>query len=176
MSDDDRAAKAARAKALLKKRQQKTSGPSSIPRAGAGAFTSTTPTPSSPFVRFSSPAPVDPSEDIKTDVTDSLGTGLPAQDVSEDEWPTSLPRVGIPSIVPPLDNSPPVNAAPSFSPPPYSPSHVDGEELESLRAEVQAQRQTIASLISEKMLLSTSLGHVSSSTFDHSRNLQRVVR
>ena len=103
-----------------------------------------------------------------------LGTGLPAQDVSENEWLTSLPRVGTPSIVSPSDNLLPVNVAPSFSPSPDSPSHA---ELESLRAEVQNQRQTISLLVSEKMSLSTSLGRlsdVSSRTSDHFRNLQRV--
>ncbi|KAH9081801.1 hypothetical protein EDB83DRAFT_2512641 [Lactarius deliciosus] len=160
MSDDDRAAKAARAKALLnKKRQQKKSGPISTPSAGAGAVTSTTPTPGSPLVRAFSPTLVDPSEEIKADVTDLLGTGPPAQDVSENEWLTSLPRVGTPSIVSPRL---PVNVAspgaPSSLP---SPSHVNGEELESLRAELQNQRQTIALLVSEKMSLSTSLGRLS---------------
>jgi len=80
MSDDDRAAKAARAKALVrlfllrrsttnlsftqlnKKRQQKKSGP------GAGA--SVTPTPGSPLVRAISPPPLDSSEDAKIDVTE----------------------------------------------------------------------------------------------------------
>ena len=95
--------------------------------------------------------------------------------MSENEWLTSLPRVGTPSIVsPPLDNLLPVNAAPSFSPSPDSPSHA---ELESLRAEVQNQRQTISLLVSEKMSLSTSLGRlsdVSSRTSDHFRNLGGV--
>lgn len=80
MSDDDRAAKAARAKALVrlfllrrsttnlsftqlnKKRQQKKPGP------GAGA--SVTPTPGSPLVRAISPPPLDSSEDAKIDVTE----------------------------------------------------------------------------------------------------------
>ncbi|KAH9178858.1 hypothetical protein EDB89DRAFT_987003 [Lactarius sanguifluus] len=160
MSDDDRATKAARAKALLnKKRQQKKSGPISTPSAGAGAVTSTTPTPGSPLVRALSPTLVDPSDEIKADVTDLLGTGPPTQDVSENEWLTSLPRVGTPSIVSPPA---PVNAAspgaPSSLP---SPSHANGEELESLRAELQNQRQTIALLVSEKMSLSTSLGRLS---------------
>ncbi|KAH9065883.1 hypothetical protein EDB87DRAFT_1741541 [Lactarius vividus] len=158
MSDDDRAAKAARAKALLnKKRQQKKSGPISTPSAGAGVVTSTTPTPGSPLVRALSPTLVDPPEEIKVDVTDLLGTGPPAQDVSENEWLTSLPRVGTPSIVSPPDNLPPVNAPSSL----LSPSHANGEELESLRAELQNQRQTIALLVSEKMSLSTSLGRLS---------------
>lgn len=95
-----------------------------------------------------------------------LGTSLPAQDVSDNEWLTSLPRVGTPSIVSPLDNVPPTN-----TPPPDSPSHVNREELESLRVEVQNQRQTISLLVSEKMSLSTSLGRlsdVSSRTFNRS--------
>jgi len=80
MSDDDRAAKAARAKALVrlfllrrsttnlsftqlnKKRQQKKPGP------GAGA--SVTPTPGSPLVRAISPPPLNSSEDAKIDVTE----------------------------------------------------------------------------------------------------------
>ncbi|KAH9004172.1 hypothetical protein EDB86DRAFT_3072522 [Lactarius hatsudake] len=163
MSDDDRAAKAARAKALLnKKRQQKKSGPISTPGAGAGAVTSTTPTPGSPLVRAFSPTLVDPSEEIKADVTDLLGTGPAAQDVSENEWLTSLPRVGTPSIVSPRDNLPPVNvASPGAASSLPSPSHANGEELESLRAELQNQRQTIALLVSEKMSLSTSLGRLS---------------
>ncbi|KAI9444939.1 hypothetical protein H4582DRAFT_866374 [Lactarius indigo] len=163
MSDDDRAAKAARAKALLnKKRQQKKSGPVSTPSAGAGAVASTTPTPGSPLVRALSPTLVDPSEEIKADVTDLLGTAPLAQDVSENEWLTSLPRVGTPSIVSPSDNLPPVNAAPLGTPSLLpSLSHANGEELESLRAELQNQRQTIALLVSEKMSLSTSLGRLS---------------
>ncbi len=80
MSDDDRAAKAARAKALVrlflseiqlltpfsqlnKKRQQK--------KPGTGAGPSTTPTPGSPLVRAISPPPVDPLEDAKVDVTET---------------------------------------------------------------------------------------------------------
>lgn len=157
MSDDDRATKAARAKALFnKKRQQKKSGPNSTPSAGTGAVTSTTPTPGSPLVRSYSPALADPSEEIRADLTDLLGTSLPAQDVSGNEWLTSLPRVGTPSIVSPPDNVPPANVAP-----PDSPSHVNREERESLRVEVQNQRQTIALLVSEKMSLSTSLGRLS---------------
>jgi hypothetical protein len=62
---------------------------------------------------------------------------------------------------------------------PDSQSRANRDELESLRAEVQNQRQTIALLVSEKMSLSTSLGRlsdVSSSTFDHSPNLTRPIK
>ena len=84
MSDDDRAAKAARAKALVrlsllkrsttnlsfiqlnKKRQQKKPGP--VSNTGAGAGASVTPTPGSPLVRAISPPLTDSSEDAKVDV------------------------------------------------------------------------------------------------------------
>ena len=85
MSDDDRAAKAARAKALVrlsysegtqltsltqlnKKRQQKKPGPVSTP--GTSAGTSVTPTLGSPLVRALSPPLADSSEDVKVDVTE----------------------------------------------------------------------------------------------------------
>lgn len=85
MSDDDRAAKAARAKALVrlsyseglqltsftqlnKKRQQKKPGP--VSNTGTGAGASVTPTPGSPLVRVMSPALIDSSEDAKVDVTE----------------------------------------------------------------------------------------------------------
>ncbi|KAH9997801.1 hypothetical protein BJV74DRAFT_883394 [Russula compacta] len=168
MSDDDRATKAARAKALLnkKRQQQKKSGPVLNP--GTGAATSTTPTPGSPLVRSISPPLVDPPEDVKVDVTE-------IQDVSEPEWLTSLPRVGTPSIVSPHEPPTPVSSASSVarSQPPAEPaqvdpsllsepiSHAQAEELENLRIEVQNQRQTIALLVSEKMSLSASLERLS---------------
>ncbi|KAH9982746.1 hypothetical protein BGW80DRAFT_1264805 [Lactifluus volemus] len=124
MSDDDRAAKAARAKALVQ--AAKESGPA------------TTPTPGSPLVRALSPPPVDPSEEAKSDVTEILDAGSPRPNASELEWLTSLPRVGTPSIVSPREHSLPMN---SVAP------------IEDLRAEVQNQRQTIAVLVSEKMTL-----------------------
>ncbi|KAI0304622.1 hypothetical protein BC826DRAFT_1100435 [Russula brevipes] len=162
MSDDDRAAKAARAKALLnKKRQQKKSGPG--PSAGA----STTPTQGSPLVRAVSPPLLDPSEDVKVDVTELLGSNSPRQGASEPEWLTSLPRVGTPSIVSPHEHSPPVSSASSLarSRSPAQPARPDPsllqEELENLRTEVQNQRQTISLLVSEKMSLSVSLERLS---------------
>ncbi|KAF8506844.1 hypothetical protein F5888DRAFT_1645842 [Russula emetica] len=162
MSDDDRAAKAARAKALLnKKRHQK--------KPGTGAGPSTTPTPGSPLVRAISPPPVDPLEDAKVGVTEILNA-------SEPEWLSSLPRVGSPSIVSPHEYSPPTSSASSItrSQSPAQPIHPEhslpseqpiphawGEELENLRTEVQNQRQTITLLVSEKMSLSASLERLS---------------
>ncbi|KAI0001760.1 hypothetical protein BJV77DRAFT_1063160 [Russula vinacea] len=168
MSDDDRAAKAARAKALFnKKRQQK--------KPGTGAGPSTSSTPGSPLVRALSPPLVDPLEDAKVDVTEILGSNSPGQDASEPEWLSSLPRVGTPSIVSPHEHSLPVSSASSIArsqssahsahPDLFLPSepisHARGEELEDLRTEVQNQRQTIKLLVSEKMSLSVSLERLS---------------
>ncbi|KAI0308073.1 hypothetical protein B0F90DRAFT_1909375 [Multifurca ochricompacta] len=173
MSDDDRAAKTARAKALLnKKRQQKKPGP--VLASGAITGASTVSTPGSPLVRARSPPLADSSDEVKPDVTEILSTSLSAQDLPEPEWLTSLARVGTPSIVSPRENTPPVNSSssvsPLLSPAPRAqaqPSllesipHEGGEELENLRAEVQNQRQTITLLVSEKMSLSASLGRLS---------------
>ncbi|KAF8482087.1 hypothetical protein DFH94DRAFT_420238 [Russula ochroleuca] len=168
MSDDDRAAKAARAKALLnKKRQQK--------KPGTGAGPSTSSTPGSPLVRAFSPPLVDPLEDVKVDVTEILGSNSPRQDASEPEWLSSLPRVGTPSIVSPHEYSLPLSSASSVarSQSPAQSGHPDlsllpepisrarGEELEDLRTEVQNQRQTIKLLVSEKMSLTVSLERLS---------------
>ncbi|KAI0274921.1 hypothetical protein BC834DRAFT_21422 [Gloeopeniophorella convolvens] len=172
MSDDDRAAKAARAKALLnKKRQQKKAGPNAVSASGAG---SSTPTPGSPLVRAYSPSLADPLDDPKSDVAELFSTGAPAQDGLEPGWLSSLPRVGTPSILSPRESPPPskpsspVVLPPSPAPPiqpEFSPSvpesHANDEVLESLRAEVQNQHQTITLLVSEKMSLTASLERLS---------------
>ncbi|KAF8807967.1 hypothetical protein BYT27DRAFT_6597494 [Phlegmacium glaucopus] len=83
MSEDDRAAKAARAKAMLKKRQQKKAADS----------TSATPGVASPvdLPRTFSPAP---SENVEQDARD-LGE-IFAKDASDTSWLSSLPRAASP--------------------------------------------------------------------------------
>uniref|UniRef100_A0A8H8CPA8 Uncharacterized protein n=1 Tax=Psilocybe cubensis TaxID=181762 RepID=A0A8H8CPA8_PSICU len=94
MSEEDRAAKAARAKALLKKRQQKKAADSV-----AAVVSSTSGSPVVPSRTFS-PAP----EEDKRDLGDVFSA-----DTSDTSWLTSLPRV---------TSSPPPAHIPPKSPPP----------------------------------------------------------
>jgi hypothetical protein len=70
----------------------------------------------------------------------------------------------------------PSSPAPPIQPdasPPESATHIGGEEVEYLRAEVQNQLQTIAVLVSDKMALSGSLERlsgISTSASSHSEN------
>ncbi|KAF8167455.1 hypothetical protein B0H34DRAFT_17861 [Crassisporium funariophilum] len=83
MSEDDRAAKAARAKALLKKRQQKKAAETS-------AAGSSVASPVSPPRTFS-PAPSEHPEVNGRDLGDVF-----SKDTSDTSWLTSLPRVASP--------------------------------------------------------------------------------
>ncbi|OJA08088.1 putative protein 61-2, partial [Rhizopogon vesiculosus] len=124
MSEDDRAAKAARAKAMLKKRQQKKS-------AGGSALASPPPS------RLSTPAPHESAPltgDTKNDVADLF---TPAD--SDANWIDSLPRADVPqsSASGILSTPPPTQASTS---PHKAPQHViasasvsssNGEALET---------------------------------------------
>ncbi|KAJ7016838.1 hypothetical protein C8F04DRAFT_493042 [Mycena alexandri] len=92
--DDERAAKAARAKAMLKKRQQKKTGTS-------GVTSPISPPPSRAFT----PAPAEPVDEEKRDLGDVFN-------VSKDEpdWLTGLARAPSPP--------PPAAPVPAKSPPP----------------------------------------------------------
>ncbi|KAF8963934.1 hypothetical protein BDZ97DRAFT_1919464 [Flammula alnicola] len=91
MSEDDRAAKAARAKALLKKRQQKKAADSAVASSGVA----------SPVIpsRTFSPAPSEPT--VEEDVRD-LGDVFSNKDTSDTSWLSSLPRVASPPPPPAL--------------------------------------------------------------------------
>ncbi|KAI0323081.1 hypothetical protein OF83DRAFT_11438 [Amylostereum chailletii] len=177
MSDEDRAARAARAKALLNKKRQK-----KPLAAGANRADAASPTPSSPLARTQSPAFSEPQatdEDrSKADLGDLFTNSGPGESTSDAAWLSSLPRVGTPSVL-----SPPLTAPPSATPSPapvHSPipvqakaSHVPilspstslslppGEELESLRSVIQSNQQTISFLVSEKASLGASLERLS---------------
>ncbi|KJA28608.1 hypothetical protein HYPSUDRAFT_197438 [Hypholoma sublateritium FD-334 SS-4] len=102
MSEDDRAAKAARAKALLKKRQQKKATDSL-----AASTTSAAASPGSPLRTFS-PAPSEPI--VEQDGRD-LGDVFGHNDTSDTSWLSSLPRAATPPPPPPArDNGPPTTA------------------------------------------------------------------
>ncbi|KAI0043528.1 hypothetical protein FA95DRAFT_374433 [Auriscalpium vulgare] len=177
MSEDDRAAKTARARALLnKKKQQKKSG------VGASA---PSPTPGSPLVRAYSPAPSPPvPDDDKTALGDIFSKPSVENTDAEIPWLASLPRVGTPSVISPPVISPihspsprpaptaaPVAPSIPASPAPPSPAPVSNivhtaatasptaqdEEIRSLRSEIQNQQQTISLLVSEKASLSAAV-------------------
>ncbi|EMD32540.1 hypothetical protein CERSUDRAFT_118597 [Gelatoporia subvermispora B] len=151
MSEDDRAAKAARARALLKKRQA---------QKAAGAFVSTgsgIATPTSPPARAYSPAlsevSVVPTEDDKNErnVGDLFSKGQVGNG-SDIPWLSSLARVEpTPPPTPPVPISPP----PATSPPAaFVASQAVQEDLSSV---VQDLRRRVSQLESEKAGLATSL-------------------
>lgn len=91
MSEDDRAAKAARAKALLKKRQQKKAA--DIAAVSSSGVVSSV----SPPRTFSPPLsePVEEDKNVR-DLGDIF-----AKDTSDTSWLSSLPRIASPSLPPP---------------------------------------------------------------------------
>ncbi|KAF8915120.1 hypothetical protein CPB85DRAFT_455823 [Mucidula mucida] len=99
MSEDDRAAKAARAKALLKKRQQKKAAGSSA----SGVTSPSSPPPSRPFTPAVSEAA--PVEAEKRDLADLFS----AHDPNDNSWISSLQR----AVSPSTSTSPPPAAAPT---------------------------------------------------------------
>ncbi|KAL6307643.1 hypothetical protein BKA93DRAFT_747343 [Sparassis latifolia] len=189
MSEDDRAAKAARARAMLKKRQQ---------QKASGTPAASSPTISSPNLRPSrafSPAPSDTSLTVVEDekgtrnAGDLFGKHAP-ENGSDASWLSGLHRVdsnpshavavpsplvvysrlptaGSPATSPPATStsviSPPISSSPIISPPASSPSFsppTNATEREYLRALVQDQRRAISVLESEKASLTASLEHL----------------
>ncbi|RDB29429.1 hypothetical protein Hypma_015998 [Hypsizygus marmoreus] len=86
MSEDDRAARAARAKAMLKKRQREKAGGASIATSSSGVASPISPS------RTLSPAPREPVEEDKSDLGDVFTKGN-----SDTSWLSSLPRAPSPS-------------------------------------------------------------------------------
>ncbi|KAG1754798.1 uncharacterized protein EDB91DRAFT_1095641 [Suillus paluster] len=134
--DDDRAAKAARAKALLnRKRQQKKT-------AGSGSLAS--PSPSRSFT----PAPQEsaPStEDTKNDVADLF---TPAD--SDVNWIESLSRVDVPHSV--ASDAMPTN--------PRTSSVISGKQDEELRSQLTSLQKTVTSVQNENSSLRSSLSRL----------------
>ncbi|KAK0208971.1 hypothetical protein DFS33DRAFT_489860 [Desarmillaria ectypa] len=135
MSEDDRAAKAARAKAMLKKRQQK--------KAHGASITPEVASPSSPpSSRPFSPAlpELAPVEDEKRDVADLFAT----KESNDTSWISSLPPAA-----PPPASSPPSNL---ISSPPLKPSShlhtaaISNADGGSLKARIAALESKNASL------------------------------
>ncbi|KAH0591225.1 hypothetical protein H2248_001318 [Termitomyces sp. 'cryptogamus'] len=109
MSETDRAAKAARAKAMLKKRQREKANET----ATASSVASPTNQP-----RTLSPAPQEPKEEYKRDISDVF-----AKDDSDSSWITALHRgstpplrIASPSVIS-TQSSPPVVASPPLATP-----------------------------------------------------------
>ncbi|OSX67015.1 hypothetical protein POSPLADRAFT_1128553 [Postia placenta MAD-698-R-SB12] len=184
MADDERAAKAARARAMLKRRQQHHLG-----AATAASPTASSPglPPSRPFSPARSEAPEDkhgqhpvrtaspaPSEATLAQHEDENGrdsgdlfanSQIRGAPPNSSDWLSSLTRVeGGPAQGP---GSPPQQAAPSTpstgktaSPVPSPPSTV---QVANLQAQIQDQQRAIASLEAEKASLTIAaekLGHV----------------
>ncbi|KAJ7150290.1 hypothetical protein C8R46DRAFT_500482 [Mycena filopes] len=140
--DDERAAKAARAKAMLKKRQQKKTA------TGAGASGVTSPI-SPPPSRAFTPAPAEPTDEEKRDIGDVFNVGK-----DEPDWLTGLPRApSPPPPVPVREKSPPPAAPISLprrtsltSPPQAGKEAVLQKQLSALQAENEALAADIARL------------------------------
>ncbi|KAF5385243.1 hypothetical protein D9615_001137 [Tricholomella constricta] len=134
MSDADRAAKAARAKAMLKKRQREKAGGASVTASNSGVASPITPS------RTLSPAPQEPSEEDKRDLGDVF-----TKDDSDTSWLSSLPRVPSP---PTLVTSPPA-ASPRSSvvaSPPLAISSSSLNHHEHLSSQIIALQAVNASL------------------------------
>ncbi|KAK0246479.1 hypothetical protein EDD85DRAFT_59257 [Armillaria nabsnona] len=139
MSEDDRAAKAARAKAMLKKRQQK--------KAHGAPITPEVASPSSPpSSRPFSPALAEPApaEDEKRDVADLFAT----RESNDTSWISSLPRAA-----PPPASSPPSSLI--SSPPPLKPTghshatNIDGGVLKARIDELESENASLSSRMLE---------------------------
>ncbi|EKM61461.1 uncharacterized protein PHACADRAFT_190627, partial [Phanerochaete carnosa HHB-10118-sp] len=178
MSEDDRAAKAARARAMLKKRQQqKTVGPSTT---GDSRLASPSPPPSRPFTPADaeSHSPVQPTTNGR-DAGELFSSNGHAGGPVDTHWLTGLERVDTPqtpSLPSPPQSalaSPPIPSAPSARSPssanhgpiasprpvhagPTSPlalSAITDTEVNELRARVAEQVKVISSLEGEKKSL-----------------------
>ncbi|KAK0466295.1 uncharacterized protein EV420DRAFT_1617576 [Desarmillaria tabescens] len=195
MSEDDRAAKAARAKAMLKKRQQK--------KVHGASITPEVASPSPPSSRPFSPAIPEPApvEDEKRDVADLFTT----KESNDTSWISSLP----PAAPPPASSPSNLISSPPLKPSAWCQKRVFthgltelreteailGEErersqqlsqdLQQLQAEREAfmrnEQQTISLLVSEKASLASELqrleGLESELQLSHaaSSNLQKEV-
>ncbi|KII94027.1 hypothetical protein PLICRDRAFT_36258 [Plicaturopsis crispa FD-325 SS-3] len=161
MSDEaDRAAKAARAKAMLKKRQQKKAPGSGVSSARPSSPALASPPGSRPFTPGISEAPAVDKEE-KTDLGDVFASG---NGVNED-WVSSLPRVDAGQI---SRTSSPASASfpsgPIQSPPPGKPAlaaptplRPSEDPLVRFTTELEKATQTISSLQTERTNLLDSL-------------------
>ncbi|KAF9486371.1 hypothetical protein BDN70DRAFT_926625 [Pholiota conissans] len=153
MSEDDRAAKAARAKALLKKRQQK-----KVTESIAAPSGSEVASPASPSRTFS-PAPPEPKLIDQQDAK-NLGDIFTNKDTSDTSWISSLPRVASPpppvshvatSTVHRVSVISPSTATISSEPPPkstLSPSNIVAlqNKLDALSKENESLAATVSRL------------------------------
>jgi myosin protein heavy chain len=146
--DDDRAAKAARAKALLDKRRRKKV-------AGSGALASPPPSRSfTPVLQESAPS----TENTKNDVADLF---TPAD--SDTNWIESLPRADVPHST--ASNVPSTNAPTS--------SILSGQAEMSL-SQVTSLQTTVASLQSENSSLRSSLSRSEALGTDTKAQLKKL--
>ncbi|KAG7452140.1 uncharacterized protein BT62DRAFT_926359 [Guyanagaster necrorhizus] len=141
MSEDDRAAKAARAKAMLKKRQQKKAhGPSITPEVASPS----SPPSSRPFSpALPEPAPV---EDEQKVVADLFAT----RESNDTSWISSLPRAAPPtvsSIPSNLISSPPLK--PSSHSHAATISNVDGGVLKARTDALELENTSLSNRIQE---------------------------
>lgn len=146
--DDDRAAKAARAKALLDKRRRKKV-------AGSGALASPPPSRSfTPALQESAPS----TEDTKNDVADLF---TPAD--SDANWIESLSRVDVP------------RSTASNDLPPYAPasSFLSGQ-ADALQSQVTSLQTTVASVQSENSSLRSSLSRLEALGTDAKAQLKKL--
>ncbi|KAH9949368.1 hypothetical protein B0H21DRAFT_838761 [Amylocystis lapponica] len=159
MSEDDRAAKAARARALLKKRQQQKATGSPV-IASSSSISSPTLPPSRAF----SPAPSEVSLSHVDDEKGARNTGdlfsSAAENGSGANWLSSLPRVestpahvATPSPLSAVQTSPFPSSARSVASPPLGPPQQD----EYLRTLVRDQQHAIAQFDTGKARLATSV-------------------
>ncbi|KAL0066598.1 hypothetical protein AAF712_006402 [Marasmius tenuissimus] len=152
MSEDDRAAKAARAKAMLKKRQ-------AAKKTVTGAVTSGIASPASE--RSFSPAPPEPpapaapqqlqeelEEEKPRDISDVFGKDETAP--GDTSWLSTLSRALSPpparSPVSPPQSQPPAPAPAVASPPPSANGHIDDGKLEELRLQNEALKARLGEL------------------------------
>ncbi|KAI0334472.1 hypothetical protein GY45DRAFT_41187 [Cubamyces sp. BRFM 1775] len=169
MSEDDRAAKAARARALLKKRQAQkaaehgaaTSSPSRV-ASPVPRIASPAPSPSS---RTSTPAPAEqpppsvptpspPEKPQERNLADLFAKEPSVKDSDSSSWLSGLTRVE-------SNPSPPVSPAPKHKETHSAAPPVAAPEREDLRALVRDQRKAIESLEAEKASLAGQLDHLS---------------
>ncbi|KAG6842380.1 hypothetical protein C0991_007510 [Blastosporella zonata] len=131
MSDADRAAKAARAKAMLKKRQREKAGGTSTATTSSGVASPISPS------RTLSPAPQEPLEEERRDIGDMF-----TKDDSDMSWIASLHRAPSP---PPRVTSPPV----ASSQPPSAVSSPPHKHQESSTGPTLVLKAENASLLAE---------------------------
>ncbi|KAH8835670.1 hypothetical protein DL96DRAFT_1702640 [Flagelloscypha sp. PMI_526] len=136
MSEEDRAAKAARAKAMLKKRQQQK-------KAGTSTPASTIEGSQSP-ARVASPAPALDMQEGKRDISDVFDSG------HNEDWMASLPRAKTPPILPSTPSTP----LATISPPPsrQQNGHADSKPNEALNNRItylESENGSLTSRIAE---------------------------